>query len=364
LIDEQDVKRSMTVPTNINPKPHGIKRILGLVRRGADHRTVNHPRNVLERIGQFLQERDIDPTPDAYSLVYRYLIDGEPRLDGPIENLVRMGHVQLVGPDAEDLGLSALTEQVQSHLAALETLIHRSGCETKGYGDALQNNARQLKDAVVPYPVVLELVELTAKMVTKTRAAEVELDTRANAMTELRARLADARTKAETDLLTGLSNRRQFERVLGAMSERARLTGGKLSLAFCDIDNFKRVNDNHGHETGDRVLKFAAKILDEHCGRYGIVARHGGEEFAILFEGMSERQAYEITDAARQAIQRRQVVDTKTRREVGIVTFSAGVSQLKPEEPLSALLKRADVALYRAKASGRNVVFSAGTSII
>ena len=92
----------------------------------------------------------------------------------------------------------------------------------------------------------------------------------------LRENLAKARMEADVDHLTGLPNRRAFERRLVSAAIEARAKGEKLSLAFCDVDRFKLINDNHGHDAGDRVLCAVAATLNEHGGNACFVARHGG----------------------------------------------------------------------------------------
>src|SRR3546814_14337675 len=104
---------------------------------------------------------------------------------------------------------------------------------------------------------------------------------------------------AELDYLTGLPNRRAFELLLDRHHKEARAALEPLSVAFCDIDEFKKVNDLHGHEAGDRVIKAIAdtlaRISNDHCH----VARHGGEEFVMLFRGLTPTEAAAKPDDAR-----------------------------------------------------------------
>jgi diguanylate cyclase len=328
----------------------------------SSHSELARYRAIMERIQIFMLQHAIEPSPAAYALLYRYLVDSEPNLDATIEDLKIAGRPTVSsdrfnGEDGSD-GLAEITEKVQANLKAVEGLVRRSGQDAKGFGDALAGNARQLEET--PHPAIAELLGLTTQMIARTRAAEGELRTRSQAMVDLQARLSDARAKADTDLLTGLSNRRAFERALGAAAERARISGSSVSLAFCDVDHFKLINDTHGHDAGDRVLKFIGTVLQTNCGKRGKVARHGGEEFVVLFEDMTEAQAYELTDAARRDLESRNIIDSDSGREIGHVSFSAGVSELADEDTLSLLLRKADRALYRAKAAGRNQVFAAG----
>lgn len=284
----------------------------------------------------------------------------------PPANLDHAGaHIRAVDPRAtsliEDDHLSAqelyeVSQRAQANLKSVELLVRRTGRDTSGFGMALEGSANDIAHDMVPHPALTALVELTKTMIEKTKIAEDELRISAQSMAQLQLRLSDAQAKADTDALTGLSNRRAFERSLGAAGERARSKDLPLSLAFCDIDHFKLVNDTHGHDAGDRVLKFVGHILQKVCGPSNRVARHGGEEFVILFEGKSAEQAFEIIDAARQNLVGRNIIDKSNGTTFGNISFSAGVSDLQISSDVSKLLRDADAALYTAKSAGRNCI--------
>ena len=150
---------------------------------------------------------------------------------------------------------------------------------------------------------------------------------------------------ATTDSLTGLSTRRAFFEGAANSWEIDR----PLSIAVCDLDNFKAINDSYGHEVGDLVLRhvgFEAKALDLPAGRLG------GEEFAFIIEGELD-DAIEWADQFRRTIARILVPVRKTEIKF---TCSFGVAQREPGDTIDRLLRRADIALYEAKRSGRNRV--------
>ena len=152
--------------------------------------------------------------------------------------------------------------------------------------------------------------------------------------------------QATTDELTGLLNRAGWNREATEAYGAAVSRGRAISFAFFDIDHFKRVNDTHGHDVGDRVLQRLGQIIRERLGARAIAARLGGEEFVVLFtdqppeaiEGYVQRVRAEFEDAA---------------RDVG-ATVSAGVAHRQTAESMGQHLRRADVALYEAKAAGRD----------
>jgi diguanylate cyclase (GGDEF)-like protein len=166
-----------------------------------------------------------------------------------------------------------------------------------------------------------------------------------------------ARTRSGHDGLTGLPNRRAFERALRREVERARRMGGGLAVGLLDLDHFKRVNDEHGHPAGDRVLREVARRLGRVYRDSDMVARVGGEEFAVLLPSgkpPTEAEAFEALDRARRRVRARAVLVGGRPRTI---TLSGGVAILGPEgEGPAALYARADEALYAAKAAGRDRV--------
>jgi len=170
----------------------------------------------------------------------------------------------------------------------------------------------------------------------------------------LRAELEKARHDADVDHLTGLPNRRAFETLLDRQFREARANLEHLCVAFCDIDHFKRVNDTHGHDTGDRVIRAIgealARITDDNCH----VARQGGEEFVMLFRGKTQQEAFEKLDAVRENFGNRHFVNRSNEEPIGQITFSGGVADVFAYPNPRDALKAADEALYRAKQGGRN----------
>ncbi|MDR6767110.1 diguanylate cyclase (GGDEF)-like protein [Acidovorax delafieldii] len=162
---------------------------------------------------------------------------------------------------------------------------------------------------------------------------------------------------ASTDYLTGLPNRRTLltvgERRFGAAQPPAR----RLALAVIDIDHFKSINDSHGHEVGDVALRHLAEHLRAACRDGDLAARHGGEEFVVLWEGLD-------TAAARTAGERlcAQVASEPLRTDGALIpmTISMGVAAAgEADRSFHDLLRRADHALYAAKAGGSNRVVEA-----
>lgn len=158
---------------------------------------------------------------------------------------------------------------------------------------------------------------------------------------------------AVTDPLTGLYNRRYFDDALNEYLAAFRRIDKPVGMILLDIDHFKQVNDTHGHDIGDEVLRHVAACLSEYTRYHDVVARLGGEEFAILSANVSDSQLYSLADRVRNGISGLTVeIGNVTLR----ITVSAGVALWDGHETGEQLLKRADGQLYHAKRSGRNRV--------
>lgn len=164
------------------------------------------------------------------------------------------------------------------------------------------------------------------------------------------------RRLAVTDGLTGLHNRRYFERRLAEAVERAERYGERLALVYIDLDRFKAVNDSHGHPVGDLVLRRTAGALEDRCRGSDLLARIGGEEFAVLLFRVGRSKARGIADRLRRAIEALEI-DAEGVEEPLTITVSAGVALYPDHGPgLEELHRTADMALYRSKEAGRNRV--------
>lgn len=168
----------------------------------------------------------------------------------------------------------------------------------------------------------------------------------------VRSMLADAAVRSETDELSGLLNRRGFEDHADvAMADMKRL-GMPFSLVICDIDLFKSVNDTYGHDAGDRVIQAFAAVMRDSAGGRHAVGRIGGEEFAIAMPGADQSTARLVAEGARIAFSQAAVPGLAGLR----TTASFGVAEGASHETYREILRRADLALYEAKNSGRDCV--------
>lgn len=180
---------------------------------------------------------------------------------------------------------------------------------------------------------------------------------RSRTQRELKNKLQFALENAAHDALTGLFNRRYFERRLREESAHARRHKRPFSIVLLDIDHFKLVNDTYGHEDGDRVLRHLAEVTQAQLREDDIACRYGGEEFVLLLRGTSGQAARVVANRLRAALAGKPIT-MGAADEPRHVTFSAGVAAADERNAFAVddIVGRADAALYRAKRAGRNRV--------
>jgi len=229
--------------------------------------------------------------------------------------------------------------------------------ESAEYGTKLDHHKTAIKEAMT----IEGLQELEKVMLT-------ELDQMQTSNRRYRDQLEDANTKIEVqqeemeqlqsdvglDFLTRIPNRRALDNRVVEEVERTRRYGNRFALVMMDIDHFKRVNDEHGHLAGDRVLRGIAQLLDQHKRASDFLARFGGEEFVLVLPGTSAKQAQVMAEHALKKVER---ATFQHENKAIRITVSAGVGEiLSKQDTGKALLARVDEALYNAKRNGRNRV--------
>ncbi|WP_422124631.1 GGDEF domain-containing protein [Planococcus sp. X10-3] len=198
---------------------------------------------------------------------------------------------------------------------------------------------------IAGYIVYLAVIERGAEVLsTLRRAAEKE--------EELLIQNRVMERVSKIDALTGLYNHKTFQNYLDMLVQQADQSGMQLQLAVLDIDNFKSINDNFGHSTGDLVLRHVAKVILEKAASNDVVARYGGEEFAIIFTEKTFDEAFEYLEEMRRAIEQLKHV------EIGgeTVTISVGLQNYYDGLSKSEFFKKADSYLYEAKSNGKNQI--------
>lgn len=342
-----------------------------LAENGATH--FNPIRAQITKISDFLEDVLLDPIPDNYRLAYEYLNGGSPRIrdavDIKLRNNGRLSNDIVTEILDECEGrmnvqeLNSLMINGSALLASGHKVLSTSGKESADYAATLKSNISVLQELEPSenkdMPIEAQfnaLLKITRQMMSSTKKAKEALEINSGQLSTMRKRLDEANAMAQSDQLTGLPNRWAFEQRYTAAVIRSKEKFEPMSVAFLDIDHFKQVNDVHGHEAGDRVLQLVAKHLSGFANGQCHLARHGGEEFVLVFEGINALEAKDILDDAREQMAEKSLKNRDTGESIGQVTFSGGVADFRPSEANRQVLRDADAALYNAKNQGRNQI--------
>lgn len=258
-------------------------------------------------------------------------------------------------------------ERIAHDLEKVVSFLRQAEEKSGEYGRTLEVAATDLHGGLAPEQVrqiVSGLVAATLDMANHNQNLNDQLKKSAREIDTLRTSLESVRIEALTDALTGLSNRRMFDETLRMRIDEARSQGADLCLLLCDIDHFKRFNDNWGHHTGDQILRFLASALQAHARPDFLVARYGGEEFAMIMPRVDIRIAAQIAETMRGAIQTKRLRRRSTNENLGQVTVSIGIAQLLHNDTPQGLIERTDACLYSSKRNGRNQVTTDATPVL
>ncbi|WP_344805602.1 GGDEF domain-containing protein [Allohahella marinimesophila] len=235
---------------------------------------------------------------------------------------------------------------IQSDVAEADSLSHLQA-SVRTHLDSLITSL----DAFVEHEDQREQTLLSSLASLKVKTAELESQT-----AELKIRLKEERNRALTDGLTGVPNREAFETRILEEFERWSRYRNPLTVAVCDIDLFKRINDSYGHLAGDRVIQIVAKELAKRLRRTDFFARYGGEEFVIIFPETKLEAAEVALEKMRKVVSE---LPFHFRGEQVQVTVSFGVTEFTEGDTRQSAFDRADGAMYSAKDNGRNAVVAA-----
>lgn len=267
--------------------------------------------------------------------------------------------------NAKEHALQAQNE-MRGMLATFIDRLSDMAKSTGSFHEKLEENARQIEQAKTLAeiaPVLKEVISATRNMATQSKTSGDELQIMRDRaiqtdaeLVKLHQELDRVSAQARHDPLTGALNRKGLEEAVEREISSVRRKDTPLCMALLDIDNFKKLNDTMGHATGDVALTHLAKVARESMRPQDTLARYGGEEFVILLPDTP-------LDKGIEAMTRLQRELTKTFFLAGaekvLITFSAGVAQLAPDETGAEAIKRADKAMYLAKRAGKNRVLGA-----
>lgn len=278
------------------------------------------------------------------------------------------------GKSVDDYFCASLYENHIEKNALSEKLINAGGTFESEMNDVLKDINSAVADAKIfgarlevartrlnevdASPIVKEVVNdltlATDDMMEKSKALEGRITQSQNEIATLKQELEAARVEASKDAMTGVANRKTFDTFLKDAMDKSKKTRKPLSLIMTDIDFFKKINDRWGHQTGDQVICYLAGVLQQFAPKDGLVARLGGEEFAIIAPATDVRAAKDISEAIRGQVERKKLIRRNSKEDLGQITVSLGVGQWENNECEKDLIERTDQALYKSKHNGRN----------
>ena len=313
--------------------------------------------------------------PPSYALWYEHTAGINPTLTHALEERLA-SDVPLT--DAEVLRMHArfvltrdldafenIRDRIHAVLEDTSGAAANAGASASKFEAALQEQSgrlRQISGLTLIGEVVSELLSQTQHMYAATSELTRQLELSVKEIHTLTTQLEQAQSEALLDPLTGLRNRRGLERAVEDLSESGEVLPGGCSLLLADVDNFKNINDTHGHLLGDKVLRAIAQVLRAGIKGRDIAARLGGEEFAVLLPETSPQGARVLAEKLRESIAQIRIRRSNQGEYLGVVTVSIGISSASMDGSLDRTSARADEALYAAKRDGRNCVRLAGST--
>ena len=331
------------------------------------------PAPTFAEMSQFLDRHGLRLSQSTLTAAYDYVTGNDPRLAGAISERERQGEPVSLdwlvgfrrgeGAHDEMNALAKLMERLERNLESFSHTTGEARTATTEYSAQLRDQVDGLQTINDAGAMLSEVVAIARTMIERTQEIELKIARTERETRALHRSLEETRRSAELDHLTGLPNRRAFEHRLEREVVAAKAASEPLCVAFCDIDRFKRINDTHGHDAGDRVLRAVANALNDISDERCHVARHGGEEFVVLFRGQPLPQAFAQLDQTRDSLAERRMVNRANDQPFGKVTFSAGIADVFDYPDPREALKAADEALYAAKQEGRNRIVRANPKL-
>nr|WP_070960330.1 GGDEF domain-containing protein [Hyphomonas sp. Mor2] len=325
---------------------------------------------------QEIQKHGTPPDPTTYALWYAYVARTPPAVTVAVDKLLASGraldryelaeiHREFLADNSADAAQEAIGKEFEESIQDVSELIKSGMSQNAEFCSTLHGieTSTQKQDANGDFKAMLsQLVSESLKMAeASSRLSQGLLQTQER-VKKLNDELEQARKQSMLDPLTAVCNRRAFEDRMNWQIEDARENGSTFCLVLADLDEFKRVNDTYGHQTGDEVLKKFASLLFEHTKGQDLVARYGGDEFAIILPNIEITSAYNLMVSIKHKFEGTRMPSNSGHAGLASATASFGISGYKDRRSSEDMVAGADTALSRAKTTGRNRVCAEGLS--
>jgi diguanylate cyclase len=332
---------------------------------GSQHRTLAFAAIALSKI----VELELPADPRSYELWYVYATGQNQKLRDEIDAALH-GNSTLTESDIDRLYALYMTptrnagdfdrvaNRLNDEVGEVVSIISAAVSSVERYDERLHEGTTAASNASNEADlrrVIEDLISATKTMERENSSLKEQLEASKTRSERLRHEIEAVRLESLTDALTQVGNRQYFDDTLTKAIARASESEAPLTLLMVDIDHFKRINDEFGHQMGDDVLRLVAARLKSSV-RDGEIARYGGEEFAVILYNKSIQIGKLIAERTRSAIESVEMRVRSTGASIGRVTVSIGVAEFKPRLTAADIIRSADEALYAAKRKGRNCV--------
>ena len=325
-----------------------------------------------DRTINVMTEYEVLPNPKNYQLWYTYTAQSDLNLTKVLDNMISKKmkfnedlneklYEKFFSADKELKAVVETGATFQNELAKIVNVLKEAGNDTSEHTQALMTHMNKLSDfegASALKDIIQVVIADTDKIKEQSQKLESKLEESTGKIAGLQSNLENARLESRTDALTNIGNRKFFEEKINEYMINFQKLDHDLCLVLCDIDFFKKFNDNYGHQIGDQVLKVVAHVIKKELGVLGAAARYGGEEFAILLPKAKLEAGLAIAERIRSVISQRIIKNKNTGANFGRITMSFGVACANHGISIEDLIQRSDSALYLAKSNGRNMVQS------
>ena len=310
--------------------------------------------------------------PKAYEVWFRHLAGENPKLSHAINETIkkygRISSAQILQVYEDFLAKgadTALSDQISDKITEEASSLEKIAQRSFGLTQSMGNNLAQASEDLELQLDQASLNKLIKRMAMETADAQrqnieisQQLKETHKGLLLLRKNLEEVREESIMDQLTGIGNRRHFDRSLDKALLDHKHVKQPLALILADIDHFKSFNDQWGHQTGDQVLRLVALAIKNNVKVTDNACRYGGEEFAVILPNTSLVQAHNVAERIRMTVSKRDVIKRSTGDNLGKITITAGVAMMAADDTPQSLVHRADLCLYAGKNAGRNRVIT------
>ena len=334
----------------------------------------NYPKTAAEIAKKIIvntAERSIPLTPENYHVWFEYFLRSNKELSAAIDALIASKkhfsqeineslYTEYLTPDKKDI-----LKEVHKETHKIFKNIFKASLSTNDlasdYSNKMEeyyNKLNNTKELTQIQHLVVDIIKDTNDMAESSRQLNQQLEEATSKIKTLSKKLEKTEREVLLDGLTGLNNRKAFDRSINDLCEKFDKKDGFFSVVMLDIDYFKKFNDKYGHQVGDEVLCIVGGHLKETLKGKDFPARYGGEEFIALLPNTKLDNAYIVADQIRESLSNKILKIKKTGQDLGNITVSVGVSEIRKGDTAISVVERADAALYLAKDSGRDNVKS------